>query len=117
MSVKLTWRVADPPTGRYRSFYPRGWPSAQWPSGQPAAVIYCDDSYTPARGRGEATHGPLKVCVADHSVRTAEGRPTFRWRTCSHRPETLAEAKALAERVLGKHPEFHPQDVTVSEKN
>jgi hypothetical protein len=67
MPPKLTWTVTPPSTGRYRSFFPRGWPTATYPDGQMAAAIYCQDEYVPAQVRA-GSHGELEVRVADHSV-------------------------------------------------
>lgn len=109
MPLKLTWRVAEAPTGRYRSFQRRGWPSAKWPGGQPAATLSCEDDYRPAMARGEQAHAEIRVYVADHSLLTSDGRPTFKWMLCKARGRSLEQAKAIAERVLAQHPQFHPK--------
>lgn len=45
--MKLTWKVDPPPSGRWKSFTKRGWPTAEWPDGSIAALIYCADEYIP----------------------------------------------------------------------
>ncbi len=45
--MKLTWKVDPPPTGRWKSFTKRGLPTAEWPDGSIAAMIYCVDEYVP----------------------------------------------------------------------
>ena len=105
----LRWRVDPVPTGRYRSFQTRGWPTGEYPDGRAAASLHCDDEYTPARARGEQPHGPIKVRVAQWFSPEERGeRAAFEWRTVKRRAATLEEAKALAVRVLRQHPEFQP---------
>ncbi len=106
--MKLIWRVAEAPTGRYRAFQRRGWPGAHWPSGEPAVTLTCEDDYSPARARGEVPHGEIVVSIADHSHVTTDGRPTFRWRRCKQRARSLDEAKQIAANVLQEHPQFWP---------
>lgn len=107
--MKLKWKVAEPPTGRYRSFHRRGWPTADFLNGKPAVMLSCDDAYSPRRARGELAHAEIRVSVADHSTVTTDGRPTFTWRTAAKRATTLAEAKEIALKVLEAHPDFWPK--------
>jgi hypothetical protein len=105
--VQVKWKVAEAPTGRYRSFEKRGWPSASFKGTDRSAIaIYCDDSYTPQRAR-DGMHGELMVCIADYSV---EG-PGFKWRTLKARFKTLDEAKAAGINALDKHSSFLPKDL------
>lgn len=99
--MKLKWKVQPEPTGRYRSFEKRGWPTAEYENQKIAASIHCDDDYVSARVR-EGDHKELTVRVADYSVTPWE------WRTVKERARTLDEAKALALRVLEHHPHFQP---------
>lgn len=108
--MKLIWRVAPAPTGRYRVFQKRGWPSADWPNGQCAVMLSCEDAYSPARARGEVPHEEIRVYVADHSHLTTDGRPNFQWKLCKVRARSLEQAKRVAERVLELYPQFHPRD-------
>lgn len=63
---KVIWKVAEAPTGMYRSFERRGWPVAHYADGSVAACISCEDDYCPRDVR-EGKHAPLTVRVADHS--------------------------------------------------
>lgn len=91
---KITWKVASAPTGRYRSFEHRGWPHAYWSDGLTCAFISCEDSYTPARARGEQTHAELVVWVA--IVREDKAQ----WQNCrlKQRCTSLAQAKELVQK-------------------
>ena len=103
--MKLKWRVQPEPTGRYRSFKKRGWPTAEYIDGCIAASISCEDDYVPARVKS-GDHKELVVRVADYSVKP------WKWRTVKARASTLEEAKALVVRVLEAHAHFQPaQDI------
>lgn len=110
-TVKLTWRVAEAPTGRYRSFEPRAWPMAHYAGYDhlPAAYISCEDDYTPHRAR-TGDHAPLVVYVAQWRTREGAG-PTFDWRRLKSRPTDLGEAKALATRALENNVDFLPSEL------
>jgi hypothetical protein len=99
MANILKWKVDEAPTGRYRSFQSRGWPSAEYKDGRPAAAIYCEDSYEPANAR-TGKHAPLSVRVADHSV------TPWKWRTVKQRFATLQEAKDGITKLLEQFPKF-----------
>jgi hypothetical protein len=105
MMVKIKWQVAEAPTGRYRSFYKRGWPTARYKdTDRPALYIECEDSYVPANVK-TGNHKELVVLVADYSVEQG----TFQWRRLKARFKTLDEAKAAGERFLNAHPEMQPK--------
>lgn len=111
---KITWKVAEPPSGRFRSFHKRGWPSAGiGPNSQAAISIYCEDDYRPARVKtGE--HAELKVTVAEWFTR--EGNtPSFHWRTMKQRFATLDEAKKFATEWYLAHPNFWPPELQPKE--
>lgn len=110
--MKIKWRVAEAPTGRYRAFQRRGWPAAEWPDGKVAAMLSCEDDYSPARARGEVHHAEIRVYIADHSHLTTDGRPTFQWKLCKARARSLEQAKRIAERMLELYPQFHPRERT-----
>lgn len=100
--LKLKWKVSEARSGRYRSFQTRGWPSAYYLSGKPAAYISSpsrEDYYPPNVKTGN--HGPLKVYVA---VPNDEG--SFDWRPLNRDYATLAEAKEGASNFLSAHPEM-----------
>lgn len=106
--MKLTWRVAPKPTGRYRSFEQRGWPTGYYPNGRPAVMLGCEDAYRP-RVAQEGNHQPITVYIADHSVR--ERDPTaaaFVWLRMQQRCHSLKEAKALGQRALTSRPYCWP---------
>jgi hypothetical protein len=49
--VKLKWYVQSAPTGRYRSFARRGFPSASYanlPQECAAVSLHCEDDYIPS---------------------------------------------------------------------
>jgi hypothetical protein len=109
-TIKLTWKVAEAPSGRFRSFHKRGWPSAVFNgTSTPAASIDCEDSYTP-KFAASGSHRELTVRVADHSPPKSVEDAAWKWRTLKGRFATLDEAKAAATRVLNEHPEFHPRE-------
>lgn len=103
MAVKLKWKVDSAPTGRYRSFEKRGFPSADYAGTDKCAVtIYCEDDYRPSDIK-EGKHKELTVKIADYSA-----EPSFQWRTLKQRFKTLAEAKEAAIKFLSEHPVFRP---------
>jgi len=108
LTPKLKWSVSDKPTGRYRSFERRVWPTACFQSkgvhgfDEPGAQILCEDEYRPSDVKA-GNHGPLTVMVVDHSH-----KPVWAWRTLSKRCATLAEAKALVDAFYAQHPEWLP---------
>lgn len=98
---KITWKVAPEPTGRYRSFEKRGWPTAYWPGDVPCAHISCESDYTPARARGEQVHAELHVWVAIALPDSSN------WdnRRLKQRATSLAQAKQLVEQFFTAYPE------------
>jgi hypothetical protein len=103
--MKLKWKVAEAPTGRYRSFEKRGWPSAYYvDNGNNAAVaIYCEDEYRPENVK-IGKHAVLEVRIADWSVEHA-----FKWRTLKQRFATLQEAKETVTKFLEANPKYWPE--------
>jgi len=111
--MKLKWEVAPVPTGRYRSFEERGWPSASYRNGDEdaAARIECADEYVPANAKS-GKHLPLHLHVA-HWVNPDERGEgaAFKWRKVIQIFETLPEAKAAAQSILDDRPHFWPEGV------
>jgi hypothetical protein len=104
--MKLIWKVDPEPTGPYKSFLSRGWPSAEL-GGELVLQIFCPekDDYTPAKARGDRTHKPLRVRVTDR--RQPVGAPIlWQWRTIKGEFATLAEAKEAGKKFLCEHPEI-----------
>ncbi len=99
--MRIKWKVGEAPTGRFRSFQHRSWPSAEYPSGELAGYIGCEDSYKFSlveTGR----HSPLNVYV---SVYSGKQHKNFRFK---RQFATLAEAKAALEAFIVSHPEIRP---------
>lgn len=103
--MKLKWKVGEKPTGRYRSFAKRGWPTAEYPCGKPAAFLRCDDSYTPSN-LALGNHSPITVHLCHHqhpkrgnSWAVMRSKITF---------ETLRDAKDYVQSFVDSHPEYAP---------
>jgi len=64
MELKFVWVVAEVPTGRYRSFQKRGWPTAWYNgrNGKPVAFLSSEDDYVPANVK-TGNHTEIKVTV------------------------------------------------------
>lgn len=92
---KLTWRVGEKPTGRYKSFQKRSWPSAEYPDGKPAITLHQvdGDSYFP--GLSEAL--TLEIRIADY------WENGFRWMTLKRRVVGVKQAKLVAQEFVDKH--------------
>ena len=99
--IKLKWKNGSRPTGRYRAFDTWAWPSGHYLNGKPAAIIYCDDSFSPLKAKS-GEHKPLKLCVADYTV------TPWKWRTVKKRYDTLDEAKAAALPIIESNGFMHP---------
>lgn len=103
---KLVWVVAPEPTGRYRSFERRGWPTCWWGrDGKPAAFIECEDAYRPA-DVALGDHKPLRVVLCHH--RHPEAGNSWKRLRMKTSFETLAAAKQAVKDFLALHPEFAP---------
>ncbi|MCP4377686.1 MAG: hypothetical protein GY794_16110 [bacterium] len=111
--MKLKWRVAPVPTGRYRSFEERMWPEAMYRNEDESAAVRmtCEDEYKPQDVR-DGNHRPLTIYVA-HWVDPAEraGRAAFEWRKVIQTAATLKQAKALAQKILDDRVHFWPEGV------
>lgn len=106
--VKLKWLVAEPPSGRYRSFEKRAWPTADYAyTDFIAARISCEDPYRQADVK-TGDHSELSVYVAQWANPRIPGQDAWVWRKLKARFATLAEAKAAAEEFLAKNLSFRP---------
>lgn len=106
--MKIVWKVTEAPTGRYRSFERRSWPTAYYGStdGKPAAFLECEDAYVPARVR-EGAHAPIKVIVLHHNH--PEAGKSWKHFVLKERAPTLDRAKQMAEEFLLAHTDWHPK--------
>ena len=103
MAVKLKWRVGEKPTGPYRSFHQRSWPTAWYgPDDQLVAALDCED------GRGywpnEAETAVLIVRVFDYRD-GAVGRKSAQLKG---RPVGVKAAKALVQRFFEINSDWLP---------
>lgn len=101
--MKHKWKVSEAPTGRYRSFERRSWPSADYENGKPAAFIQCVDEYQPGRVKTRS-HAPLLLRIADYSV------TPFKWRLVTAQYNTISELKVGLIKILDKYPHFIPKE-------
>lgn len=109
MEIKLKWKVEPIPTGRYSSFETRGWPSASWPCGALAAMIYCQNEYVP-RHLASGEHGPLTVKLCHHNHPDTPN--SWKLFTLKVRPKLLSEAKELVQKFYETHPDWLPKGCT-----
>jgi transcription elongation factor Elf1 len=107
--LKLKWKIDPPPTGRFRSFQTRGWPSAHYLDGNPAIHLFCDEEYS---GRTAKANGlEIRIQVADWSAPSnKETGSGFTWRQMKQRGTSLTDARAKAEAILAAHPEIWPKE-------
>lgn len=105
--MKLIWRVGEEPTGRFRSFDRRAWPTAYYGSaeGKPAAFIYSDTSYSGSVVKS-GRHEPLKVRVLHHNH---PDNPES-WKVVVLKAEfaTLKDAKEAVAKFLESHLDWVP---------
>lgn len=103
--MTIFWKVDHAPTGRYRSFFKRSWPTGWSDRAEtyPVATIRCADDYRPAKVR-TGDHAPLKVDVAiRNDGAAAVDKGAFSWRTLKGEWKTVAEAKAASEKFYAEH--------------
>ena len=98
--VKLKWKVSEAPTGHYKSFANRSWPTADLEDGRVAFHLYSEDEYVPALVK-EGKHTEIVISVADWS----EKKNTFVWKRLKRRAKTLNEAKEIAKEFAEKFPQ------------
>lgn len=68
--MRIKWRVGEKPTGPYRSFFFRSWPTG-WVNGHLVFAILCEESYVPARAL-EGAHPPLQLRQYRRSITPEE---------------------------------------------
>lgn len=103
--TKVKWKVSEAPTGRYRSFERRMWPTGDI-DGKAAFYIACEDSYVPANVKC-GNHAELRLSVARYD----EQKIGFTWFTFNKRFATLQEAKDFAQVFADKNPYFFENKV------
>ena len=106
---KLKWRVDPAPTGPYRSFSKRAWPSADYPNGATAGYII-NVYKVPYEGfHRKETNLNLKVRIAKW-VKKEDGSDTFVWVVSRRTFSTIAEAKEGLNKLLEANPNLmHPE--------
>jgi hypothetical protein len=104
---KISWRVETAPTGRWRSFFKRGWPTGySGRNGEPVARITCDTDYEPRRLKS-ADHNPLRVSVAIKNKNPSE-EGAWSWRRLKGEWSTLVAAKEAAQKFYDAHEGMFP---------
>lgn len=103
--MKLKWRVSEKPTGPYRSFHQRGWPSAYLPGDRIAFHLTCETEYIPTLVR-EGKHAAIGIRVARWFERGGGQTPTFEWMRYSKSAASLDEAKVMCQKFLDAWPEY-----------
>lgn len=101
--LPIKWKVAEKPTGRYRAFAYRSWPTATYGETMVAALyvdskpsMYLSTSYS--AGISEST--PLIVHIADHRG------DKWEWRRLKGRPVGVTAAKKLVDEFFKQNPDF-----------
>lgn len=102
--VKIKWRISEKPTGPYRSFQKRHWPSAYYSNKIPCASLDCSTQYS-ATSVKIGCHSEITVRVADHSQKP------WQLRTLKARAKTLAEAKQMVADFIKKYPHYIPEEL------
>ena len=102
--MKIKYEVAPAPTGRYRSFQHRGWPTG-YVNDEVAVGFSCSDDYTPSSVK-EGRHAPIRVRIAVRQGR----KVSFDWRHLKGEFKTLDDAKSYALRFLNANPHVLEND-------
>ena len=98
--MKFKWIVAPDPTGLYRSFEKRGWPTAFSADGDSEMfAVSCSDDYVPSLVKS-GNHAPLKLLVADRTGHVNG----WTWRTLKGDFSTLKELKDAAYKFAANRP-------------
>ena len=98
----IKWKVADRPTGFYRSFERRGWPIGYSNDGSDNIIflIKCEDEYDPKKVKA-GNHGLLKLQM----MVTADNDPqrVCKWVTFKKEWSGIDEIKDFAERAVEQY--------------
>ena len=107
--MKLIWKVTPKPTGPYRSFFKRDWPTAWYNEDQVAASVSCEHSYCLRLSKTD-DHAELIIRLADYSKPSnPENNRGFTWIKVKKPAKTLAEAKEVVAALLVKYPSLAPK--------
>lgn len=107
---KLKWRVDPAPTGQFRSFQSRAWPSADYPNGDFAACIISTDKEDYKGFHAKATGLHLKVKVAKWLKTPDDQAGSFKLLVSKAEYSSIAEAKEAVNKILEKNPELMPKE-------
>lgn len=105
--MKIKWKVSPAPTGRYRSFEHRSWPTGYYDSKEqkPAVFLSCKVDYRPHLVK-VGDHPPITIIVLNHQ--DPESLPGWKRMQLTIPATTLAEAKERAQAFLDHHIEWWP---------
>jgi hypothetical protein len=101
MKISIKWRIQPQMGPGYK--YSREWPTAEYPDGNPAARVGCEDDYT-TEAAHSGRHAPLTLYVADHS------QQPWNWHSATERFDTLTEAKEAAWQLIARNPHMRPTE-------
>ena len=104
--MKIKWEASPVPTGKYRGFSTRVWPSASFENGAYAATLSCADEYVPAKVKS-GDHSEIIIRVALHGVNPPESG--LKTATLKRRAATLKEAKQIVVDFYNAKPQYVPK--------
>lgn len=103
--MKIKWKVAAPPVGRYRSFEKRGWPTAYYKDGKPAVFVHCKEAYLPADVKaGKCFHFEVSFCHHNHA-KAGNSWTLLKASVCC----SFKELQDRVQRKLEARPEYAPR--------
>lgn len=97
---KIKWTVGPAPTGQFRSFHKRGWPSADIKE-HTVALLRCKDEYVPSRVK-TGDHAPIEIIIWVRS----KGHKVPEQKRMKQRASSLAQAKLMVDALFKKSPEL-----------
>jgi len=103
--MKLIWKEETQTAGHEDGSLHQAWPGGYFTNNLPAVLFLCKEGYDPAIAEN-GLHSPLTVLIA---VYTSDAE--FTWRTLKKPADTLELAKAQAEEVFTRHPEYFPSSL------
>lgn len=114
--IKLKWKVAPVPTGKYASFEKRSWPDCWYENDQPAASLSCPDEYVPSKVK-EGNHQAITVRIAFWFPEYSKEHGSFQWKKLMKMFADIKEAKLAAETYVKNHPEIWPPEIRKNKGN